>query len=444
MSTRPIGCSIASSPPVSTRRASSSIDGARDDHIFGAFRYQHKVRPGNGAGLAHRTESGCMKNVSLSRLAGWGFLLVATVLAPPALAEGPSFETSARNAIVVDFQTGAVLLNKNADQRIPTASMSKIMTAYTVYTYLAAGKAQLDDMLPVSEAAWRTGGSKMFVPYPGQVKVEDLLRGMIIQSGNDACIVLAEGLAGSQQTFVEKMNELAQKMGLKDSHFANVNGLPAPDHYMSPRDLATLSRHLIQDFPQYYRYEAEKEYTYNGIKQGNRNPLLYKDLGADGIKTGHTEEAGYGLVGSGVRNGRRVVFVLSGMQSMKERAQEGERVLDWAFREFANYTVVKAGEPIDTAPVWMGAEANVPAAPAKDVTVTLAKGSRKDLKVAAVYDGWVKAPVAQGQTVGKLIITAPDTDPVEVPLVATQPVDKLGPFGRMALAAGYVLLGKKH
>jgi serine-type D-Ala-D-Ala carboxypeptidase (penicillin-binding protein 5/6) len=387
-----------------------------------------------------------MKNL-LPRL-----FLVSALLLPwlsaPAAAERPTFATSARNAVVIDFQTGAVLLDKNADQRIPTASMSKIMTAYTVYTYLRDGKAKLDDLLPVSERAWRTGlndnESRMFVPLNGRVKVEDLLRGMIVQSGNDACVVLAEGLAGSEPAFVEKMNELAQKMGLTNSHFANVHGLPAPDHYSSPRDLAMLSRHLIQDFPQYYRYESEKEFSFNGIKQGNRNPLLYKDLGADGIKTGHTEEAGYGLVGSAVRSGRRVIFVLSGMQSLKERGQESERVLDWAYREFADYAIAKAAEPIDEAPVWMGAADKVPVAPQSDAVVTLWPAARKGLKVSAVYDGTAKAPVAKGQVVGKLVITAPESDAVEVPLVATQGVDRLGPFGRMAEAAGYLLLGKKR
>ncbi|HUH85033.1 MAG TPA: D-alanyl-D-alanine carboxypeptidase family protein [Stellaceae bacterium] len=387
-----------------------------------------------------------MKNLLL-RLFFFSVLLLP-VLAAPAAAERPSFDTSARNAIVIDFQTGAVLLDKNADQRIPTASMSKIMTAYTVYTYLRDGKAKLGDLLPVSERAWRTGlsdnESRMFVPLNGRVKIEDLLRGMIVQSGNDACVVLAEGLAGSQEAFVAKMNELAQKMGLTNSHFANVHGLPAPDHYSSPRDLATLSRHLIQDFPQYYRYESEKEFTFNGIKQGNRNPLLYKDLGADGIKTGHTEEAGYGLVGSAVRNGRRVIFVLSGMQSMKERGQEGERVLDWAFREFSDYTIAKAGEPIDEAPVWMGVAEKVPVAPQSDAVMTLWPAARKELKVSAVYDGTVKAPVAKGQVIGKLVIAAPDNPPLEVPLVATQAVGRLGPLGRMAEAAGYLLWGKKR
>jgi D-alanyl-D-alanine carboxypeptidase (penicillin-binding protein 5/6) len=360
----------------------------------------------------------------------------------------PTIDTGARNAVAIDFQTGATLLDKGGDERIPTASMSKIMTAYTVYTYLQDGRAKLDDMLPVSEHAWRTGlndkQSRMFVPYPGQVKIEDLLRGVIVQSGNDACVVLAEGLAGSESAFVEKMNQVAEKIGLANSHFANVHGLPAPDHYMSPRDLATLSRHLIQDFPQYYRYEAEKEFTFNGIKQGNRNPLLYRNIGADGIKTGHTEEAGYGLVGSAMRSGRRVIFVLTGMKSMKERDQESERVLEWAYREFNDYTIAKAGEPIDEAPVWLGARTKVPAAPANDLVVTLPRAARRNLKVVAVYDGSVKAPVAKGQPVGKLVVSAPDTDTIEAPLLATQAVDRLDAFSRVGVAAGYLLLGHKN
>jgi D-alanyl-D-alanine carboxypeptidase (penicillin-binding protein 5/6) len=212
---------------------------------------------------------------------------------------------------------------------------------------------------------------------------------------------------------------------------------------MSPRDLATLSRHLIQDFPQFYRYEAEKEFTYNGIKQGNRNPLLYRNVGADGIKTGHTSEAGYGLVGSAIRGGRRIIFVLAGMKSLKERDQESEKVLEWAYREFNDYTVAKAGEPIDDAPVWLGAHAKVPAAPDHDVVVTLPRAARRGLKVMAVYDGPTKAPIAKGQPVGMLLVNAPDTDPIEVPLLATQTVDRLDAFSRVGVAAGYLLLGRK-
>ena len=380
----------------------------------------------------------------LPRLASPAVVAAMIALAGSAQAARPTFDTSAKHAIVVDYQTGAVLFEKGADDRIPTASMSKIMTAYVVYEYLRDGKAKGTDVLPVSQKAWRTGGSKMFVPYPGEVKVEDLLQGMIIQSGNDSCIVIAEGLAGSEQAFVDKMNEAAQKMGLSHTHFADVDGLPSPAHYSTARDLAMLSVHYIRDFPQYYKYEAVKEYTFNGIKQGNRNPLLYKDLGADGIKTGHTDEAGYGLIGSAVRGGRRIIFVLSGMKSMNERSQESERILDWAFREFNDYTIAKVGEPLDDAPVWLGTAAKVPAGAAQDVVITLPRTARHDMKVTAVYDGAVKAPIAIGQPVGKLVVTAPDSDTVEVPLVATKAVDRLDPFGRVAVAAGYLLWGKKN
>src|SRR6266851_3058921 len=288
-----------------------------------------------------RIESGRMKSLVLSRFLTGALLAAGVAAAAPAAAQRPSFDTSARNAIVVDFQTGAVMLDKNADQRMPTASMSKIMTAYVVYTYLRDGRVKLDDRLPVSEHAWRTGlggdQSRMFVPYPGEVKVEDLLRGMIVQSGNDACVVLAEGLAGSESAFVEKMNETGEKMGLTNSHFANVGGLPNPDHWMSARDLATLALRTINDFPEYYHYYGEKDYNFNNINQGNRNPLLYKEMGADGLKTGHTEEAGYSLLASVHRDKRRIILVLGGLPSMKARAQEAERLTEWAFREFNDY-----------------------------------------------------------------------------------------------------------
>jgi D-alanyl-D-alanine carboxypeptidase (penicillin-binding protein 5/6) len=355
-----------------------------------------------------------------------------------------TIDTEARNAFIVDFQTGAILLDKASDQRIPPASMSKIMTAYVVFGYLKRGKLSLEDMLPVSERAWRTQGSKMFVPLGGQVKVEDLLRGMIIQSGNDACIVLAEGVAGSVEAFVEQMNEAAAKLGLKDTHFTNVDGLPDPNEYMTARDLATLASHLITDYPEYFHYDAEKEFTYNGIKQGNRNPLLYKDLGADGMKTGHTDEAGYCLTATVMRNGRRIIMVLAGMPSMKARGTESEKLIEWAYREFSDYKLVKAGDAIDEAPVWMGVKGTVKAAAAKDVVVTLPRNARRDLKVTAVYDAPVKAPVAVGTPVGKLLLTMPNADPVEVSLVAAEPVDRLGAFGRVAFATSYMLFGRRN
>ncbi len=372
---------------------------------------------------------------------GLAALAVCGWMAQASAATG--IDTQARNAIIVDFETGAVLLDKGADQRMPPASMSKIMTAYMVYDALKKGRLSLEDILPVSEKAWRTQGSKMFVPYPGRVKVEDLVRGMIIQSGNDACIVLAEGLAGSEEAFVEQENEKAKELGLNNSHFANVSGLPDPNEYVTARDLALLARRLIVDFPEYYHYDAEKDFTYNGIRQGNRNPLLYKDLGADGMKTGHTEEAGYSLTASAVREGRRVIMVMGGLQSMKARAQESERLLEWAFREFNDFRLVKAGDTIDQAEVWLGTEAKVPVTIVKDVVVTLPRAARRSMKATVHYDGPVKAPVTKGETVGKLTFTADGVDPVEIPLVAMQPVEKLGPMARIAVAAGYLVWGKR-
>lgn len=373
-------------------------------------------------------------------------ILALTCLAAPAIAAPPSIDTTAQHAIVIDFNTGTVLYDKSADDRLEPASLSKMMTAYVVFTYLKEGQAKLDDTLPVSEKAWakhKTNESNMFVALGSRVKIEDLIRGMIVQSGNDACYVLAEGLAGSEEAFVDKMNQMAKTLGLDHTHFADVDGLPDPEEYTSARDLSTIALRLIRDFPQYYHYESEKDFTYNGIKQGNRNPLLYKDPTVDGIKTGHTEEAGYGVAISALRNDRRIVEILTGMKSMQERSDQSERLLEWAYREFADYHLVKAGDAVDDAPVWMGESTKVPTTVASDVFVTLPKAARHDLKVTAEYDGDAMAPVTKGETVGKLTISAPDMDPMSVPLVAAQPVAKLNPLGRVAVAAGYLLWGNR-
>jgi len=386
-----------------------------------------------------------MKQLSASLIATSCLALIAA--APLAAAAVPTIDTAAQTAIVIDYDTGAVLYNKNAEQRIPPASMSKIMTAYVVYSYLKAGRVKLDDTLPVSEKAWakhKTNESNMFVALGSQVKVEDLIRGMIIQSGNDACVVLAEGLAGSTDAFVDQMNQTAQKLGLKDSHFADVDGLPDPDEYVTAHDLAILAADLIRDFPEYFHYDSEKEFTYNGIKQGNRNPLLYKDLGVDGMKTGHTEEAGYGITVTALRGGRRIVEVLSGMKSMNMRSQESEKLLSWAYREWADYKLVKAGDTIDDAPVWLGTTSTVPVTVKSDLLVSLPRNARSSMKVSVVYDHPAPAPVAQGQQVGTLQVAANDMNPIQVPLVAAKPVEKVGGFSRAALAAGYLLFGKKN
>ncbi len=362
----------------------------------------------------------------------------------PSTGTAGGIDTEARAAYVVDFRTGFILLDKNSDERIPPASMSKMMTYYTVFSYLKEGKATLEDMLPVSEKAWRTQGSKMFVPLGGRVSIEDLLRGVIIQSGNDACIVLAEGLAGSEQAFVDEMNKKAKEIGLTGSHFTNVTGLPDPEHYMTARDLANLAKHIITDYPEFYKFESELDFTYNGIKQGNRNPLLYKSVGADGLKTGHTDEAGYCLTASAQRDNRRIIMVLAGLPSMKARATESERLIEWAFREFGGYALYKAGDTVDEADVWLGEAIKVPLTVAGDAVVTIPRRARKDMKVTAVYDKPIKAPIAQGQAVGKLVVTVPGQQPTEFPLVAANSVERLGAMGRVGAALSYLVFGSKR
>ncbi len=359
-------------------------------------------------------------------------------------ANGLAISTQARHALVVEAETGAVLFERRADERMPPASMSKMMTAYVVFDMLKQGRAKLADELPVSERAWKLGGSKMFVQVGGRIKIGDLIRGMIVQSGNDSCLVLAEGLAGSEAAFVDLMNERAPKIGLKNSHFANVDGLPHPDHWMTARDLAILALRTIADFPEYYHYYSEKGFSFSGIEQGNRNPLLYSTSGTDGLKTGHTEEAGYSLTASVLRDKRRIVLVMSGLPSMKSRAQEGERLAEWAFREFNDYRLFAAGDKVDDADVWLGAAPKVPITVAEDVLVTLPRRSRKDMKVTISYDRPVPAPVMKGDKLGKLVVTVPEWPTVEVPLFAAANVERIGTFGRMATLAAYLIWGNKR
>jgi serine-type D-Ala-D-Ala carboxypeptidase (penicillin-binding protein 5/6) len=367
----------------------------------------------------------------------------APVPAPAQEAAGP-IDTEATHAFIIEADTGRILLDKGGDDRIPTASLSKMMTAYVVFGMLKDGKAKLDDTLPISETAWRTQGSKMFVPLGAHVSIDDLLRGMIVQSGNDACVALAEGLAGSQQGFVDLMNQEAQKIGLTTSHFADVDGLPTPDHYMSPRDMATLALHLIDDFPQYYHYFSEKDYKFDNINQGNRNPLLYGTAGADGLKTGHTDESGYSLVGSVHRGDRRVILVLGGLPTMRSRAEEGGRLADWAFRAYNNFKLFSAGQTVDDAPVWLGTADKVPLVVHGDLVVTLMRSERKDMKVTVDYDQPVPAPIAAGRQLGKVVVTAPDMAPVEAPLYAAASVPRMGPMGRAAMAAAHLIWGGRH
>ncbi|MSO70765.1 MAG: D-alanyl-D-alanine carboxypeptidase [Alphaproteobacteria bacterium] len=366
-------------------------------------------------------------------------MLTLTQIASQSVAQ--TIETKAKQALLVDFDTGTVLFEKNADERMPPASMSKMMTVYLLFEKLKAGEMKLTDQLPVSETAWRMQGSKMFVAINSRVAIEDLIRGITIQSGNDACIVVAEAIAGNEKRFSELMTKRARELGLTSSNFTNSNGWPDPEDYSTARDLAILGQHLIRDFPEYYRFFSEKEFTYNKIKQENRNPLLYRSVGADGIKTGHIEDAGYGLTASAKQGERRLVLVLNGLGSVKERDDEAVKMMSWGFREFDNRTLFRAGQVVEQADVWLGAKNRVPLTASKDVTVTLPRGIGKDLKVKVVYAGPLKSPIAQGQELGRLVIEAPRIGRIEQPLIAGEAVDQRPFFGRIAGAASYVLFG---
>jgi serine-type D-Ala-D-Ala carboxypeptidase (penicillin-binding protein 5/6) len=368
-------------------------------------------------------------------------ILAATVGTP---ARAQTIDTVARQAILIDLSTDTVLFEKNADARMAPSSMSKIMTMYMVFERIKQGKLKLDDRLPVSQRAWRMQGSKMFVELNNAIRVEDLIRGVIIQSGNDACIVLAEGLAGSEEAFSEQMTKRAQELGLVGSNFTNSTGWPDERHYMTARDLALLATRLLRDFPEYYKYYSEREFTYHGIKQGNRNPLLYRNVGADGIKTGHTEAAGYGLTGTIERNGRRLLVVLNGLPSMQSRADESARVLEWGFREFSYVNMFRPGDVVDRVPVWMGVQETVPVTVAAPAGMTLGRAQQAGMQVRVMMDGPAPAPIARGATVGRLVVTAPGLQPREFPLVAAADVERLGIFGRMATTVRHLVLGSAN
>ncbi len=321
------------------------------------------------------------------------------------------------------------------------ASMSKIMTMFLVFERLKDGRLSLDDKLPVSERAWRMGGSKMFVEVGDEVNVEDLIRGVVVQSGNDACVVFAEALAGSEEAFADLMTEKGKALGMTNSTFRNSTGWPDPNHRTTARDLSLLAQRMINDFPEYYHYFSELEFTYKDIRQGNRNPLLYKKMGADGLKTGHTQNAGYGLTGSAIRDGRRLILVLNGLESEGARSREAERLIEYGFREFSNYALFDAGETVGAADVWLGDAATVPLVIADPLVTTLTRKARRKMEVKLVYDGPIPAPIEKGARIATLTVTTPDAEPLEIPLVAGADVAKLGPLRRIGAAIGYLVWG---
>ncbi len=363
-------------------------------------------------------------------------VLAALLLAGPAAAIEQS--TPARAAILVDLTSGAVLLEKNPDLPYPPASMSKLMVLDIVFEALETGRLALSDEFRTSKKAASLGGSKMFIREGGRVSVENLLRGVVVQSGNDAAVALAEALTGTEEQFAAVMNRRAAEIGLTNSYFANATGWPHPEHRMSVRDLSILAERIVTQFPEMYTLFSEREFTWEGVRQANRNPLLGLGLGVDGMKTGHTEEAGYGLVSSAERDGRRVVLVLVGLESEAQRKQEAERLINWAFRAFDTRALYRAGEPLFEVDVWLGKADRVPVAPADDVIVTIPFGVKGDPDPAAHYLEPVEAPVAAGAELGRISVKVEGMAEVSVPLVATRAVARGGFFARVQAAAALV------
>lgn len=371
--------------------------------------------------------------------------LFCLFVAQAARAQGGMIETLATRAILVDAGTGTVLLDKNANERMPTSSMSKVMTIYMIFEALKQGKLHLNDEFLVSERSWRMQGSKMFIKVGDKVKVEDLIRGVIIQSGNDAAVTLAEGLAGSEDSFVDAMNARAKQIGLSESHFMNASGWPDPEHYSTPRDLALLAYRVIADFPEHYHYFSEKEFTYNNIRQQNRDPLLHRLAGADGLKTGHTEIAGYGLIGSARRGSgyqsRRLILVINGLPSVQAREDEAVRILEWGFRNFEPKTLITKGQTVDAAKVWLGRADDVPLVASQDMSALLPIEHLSEIKFTVTYMGPLKAPVKKDDSVAKLRIEIPGQPAVEMGLLAGVDVPRQGAIARAKTRLSYLLEG---
>ena len=362
-----------------------------------------------------------------------------------------SIDTPAKYAILLDAETGTVLYEKDADLPFPPASMSKLMTTYVAFEMIKNGVFTLEDTTIVSTDVWRRWrgqGSTMFLNANDEVTIEQLLKGIIIQSGNDACVVLAEAMAGSEEAYVQWMNAKAVDLGLKNSNFVNTNGWPQEGQEMSARDLAILAQHIVNDFPELYKMYSERSYTYGidsgsgqNITQRNRNPILGRVEGGDGLKTGHTEQSGYSLTASAERDGRRLVMVVSGLESERARSREGQRLLEYGFRNFKTYHLFTKGQVIDVAEVWLGAEARVPLVVETPVTLTMSRFDRSRMTATLVYDSPIPAPIKAGQAVAHIRISIPEKDDLIVPLLAGNDVENLGGFGKISAAFAHMLFG---
>jgi len=342
---------------------------------------------------------------------------------PVSGAKTAEFQTAAAHAILIDADGGSVLFEKRADELIPPASLSKLMTAEVVFNEIQQGRRKPTDEFIVSTNAWRRGGapshtSSMFLPIHSKAAIDDLLHGVIIQSGNDACITLAEGISGSEGEFAELMTKRARELGLTKSTFGNSTGLPDPRQLMTSRELGKLAQHIIQTYPDFYKYYGEREFTWNKIRQYNRNPLLAMNIGADGLKTGFTKEAGYGLVGSAVQNGLRLIVVVNGLRTEKERADEGKKLLEWGFHNFQSGLLFAEGQEIAQAKLYGGEKGHVPLVAARAVRLMVPRGTREKIIARAVYTGPVTAPVKEGQRIGVLKVWRGEFMVLEMPLQA--------------------------
>jgi D-alanyl-D-alanine carboxypeptidase (penicillin-binding protein 5/6) len=355
------------------------------------------------------------------------FLALAALLPHAGPAQAQGFQTAATHAILVDADSGAVLFEKAPDDPFPPASMAKLMTAEIVFRELTAGRLTMDRELVVSENAWRKGGgradgSSMFAPLNSSVKIGDLLRGLIVQSGNDAAIALAEGIAGSEDNFARLMNERAKEIGLTRSTFRNPTGYGHPEQRMSARDLAKLSLHIIETYPEYYKIYSEREFTWNKIRQQNRNPLLAEFQGADGLKTGYLEESGYALSGTAVQNGQRLIMVISGLKTMRDRASEARKLLDYGFRTFEGRQLFEKDVVVGEAQVFGGDRSAVPLVSNRPVRVLLPRGANEPIVARIAYTGPLKAPIKKGKEVARLKVMRGEAQALDMPLYAAEDV----------------------
>lgn len=374
-----------------------------------------------------------------------GAALLSFMTVGSAISKAAEIDSSAEFAFVTDFGSGKVLMEKQPDALMKPASMAKIMTVYIAFERIADGSLSLDDTFLISEKAWRKGGSKTFVEVGKEVSVRDLLYGVVVQSGNDAAIAIAEGISGTEEGFAEEMNYVARKLGMENTVFRNSTGWPHLEQHTTARDLNILATALIREFPadkypELYPMFAEKDFTYNGIKQGNRNPLVYGTQGADGLKTGHTAESGYGLVGSAHRDGQRVVMVLNGMKSMKQRSSESRRLIDLMFREFKLYRFYEKGQPVDRANVWLGTKNKIDLVLEEPLHLVMARSDRRKMKVSVNWNDPVPAPITAGQAIGTLVLELP-SGKTTYPLLAAENVDGLGMFDRVGEALKYLIFG---